>query len=98
MTNYQTFDLKDDSSSPEHSINSLSNNNLDNSVNIQRDRSSSITSLEEVIINDPGYNGSLMTSVLTLCNTIFGAGMLTIVCFYYFIEYNQFFFFLLFSL
>jgi len=79
MTNYQTFDSKENTSSPDHSVNSLSNNNLDSSsVDIQRDRSSSITSLEEVIINDPGYNGSLSSSVLTLCNTIFGSGMLTI--------------------
>jgi len=85
MTSYQTFDSKEtknDNSqffqSPEQSANSLSNNNLDNGTNVQRDRSTSITSLEDVIINDPGYNGSVMSSVLTLCNTIFGSGMLTI--------------------
>ncbi|ORX57199.1 hypothetical protein BCR36DRAFT_319389, partial [Piromyces finnis] len=76
MSNYQTFDSVNKNSQNSQLPNSLSNSNLDN--NIQRDRSSSITSLEDVIINDPGYNGSTFSSVLTLCNTIFGAGMLTI--------------------
>lgn len=85
MKNYQTFDSKDSKNpsfqalhSSEHSTNSSSNNNLSNSIVIERNRSSSISSLEQVIINDPGYNGSLFSSVLTICNTIFGSGMLTI--------------------
>jgi len=86
MKNYQTFNsnskvLKEPSSqvyqSPDHSYISFTENNLVN-IGVERERSSSISSLEQVIINDPGYNGTLFSSVLTMCNTIFGSGMLTI--------------------
>lgn len=90
MKNYQTFnsnskDSKEPSlqalQSPDNSYVTFSENDLANSITNERERSSSISSLEQVIIHDPGYNGSLFSSVLTICNTIFGAGMLTIVCF-----------------
>jgi len=87
MKNYQTFnsnskDSKEPSlqalQSPENSYVTFSENDLANSITNERERSSSISSLEQVIIHDPGYNGSLFSIVLTICNTIFGAGMLTI--------------------
>lgn len=87
MKNYQTFnsnskDSKEPSlqalQSPDNSYVTFSENDLANSITNERERSSSISSLEQVIIHDPGYNGSLFSSVLTICNTIFGAGMLTI--------------------
>jgi len=86
MKNYQTFNSNSKDSkgpkiqvyqSPDHSYISFTENNLVNN-GVERERSSSISSLEQVIINDPGYNGSLFSSVLTMCTTRFGAGMLTI--------------------
>jgi len=102
MKNYQTFNSNSKDSkgpkiqvyqSPDHSYISFTENNLVNN-GVERERSSSISSLEQVIINDPGYNGSLFSSVLTMCNTIFGSGMLTIVSFFvllFFFFYKKFY-------
>jgi len=84
MKNNQSFNSnsKEQNSKVLHSsegtYTSFSENDLTNRVLMERDCSISISSLEQVIINDPGYNGTLFSSVLTMCSTIFGAGMLTI--------------------
>jgi len=87
MKQYQTFssnsrDLRESSSqtsqSSENSYVSFSENGLVNG-SLKREHSSlSLSSLEHVIIRDAGYNGTLFSSVLTICSTIFGSGMLTI--------------------
>jgi len=93
MKQYQTFssnsrDLRESSSqtsqSSENSYVSFSENGLVNG-SLKREYSSlSLSSLEHVIIRDAGYNGTLFSSVLTICSTIFGSGMLTIVCYFLF--------------
>lgn len=86
MKNYQTFEAKDSKnpssqaihSPDDHSYISFSNNNIANNIPVSQEHRSSISSLEDVIINDPGYNGTVFSSTLTICNTIFGSGMLTV--------------------
>jgi len=86
MKDYQTFVTKD-SKNPSsqaihtpkyHSFISFSSNSIANNIHASQEQRASISSLEDVIIHDPGYNGSISSSVLTICNTIFGSGMLTI--------------------
>jgi len=88
MKQYQTFssnskDVRESSSqtsqSSEISYVSFSDTDLANgSMKREHSSSLSLSSLEHVIIRDPGYNGTLFSSVLTICSTIFGSGMLTI--------------------